>query len=74
MGNYDGLLMETEALLLLIPVGWEGTYSFEGFNIQRLRLAAVKNILNDGGRQKGKRKYPCDLRIKDFFTIGDFLH
>ena len=66
--------METEPFSLLIPVGREWIYSFERFNSQRLRLTAVKNILNDGGRQEGKRKYPCDLRIKDLFTLGDFLH
>jgi len=74
MGHYDGLLMETEPFSLLIPVRREWIYSFERFNSQRLRLTSVENILNDGGRQEGKRKDPCDLRIKDLFTLGDFLH
>ena len=74
MGYYDGLLRETEPFSLLIPVGRERIYSFEGFDIQRLRRTAVKNILNDRGRQKGEGKDPGYLRIKDLFTISNFLH
>ncbi len=74
MGYYDALLMETEPFSLLIPVGRERIYSFEGFDIQRLRLTAVENILNDGGRQKGEGKDQGYLSIKDLFAPGDFLH